>query len=415
MNKAFFYIKLFFLFLLPLSSFGSVGEGGGKKKNLVVIYVHGTVGFSDLFRPERLLRNFLGTISIFFNDLKNDNLSSSFFTKLREKRWKNLQPGVVSKKNGLYKLCSLNHDTNKIVIDDLISDEGKDVIRLFFENWKRNKGLSDDYDVVDFYCFGWSGLLSITERRDVSQRLKVEIIRLQQKHKNGEFCVIGYSHGGTVSLGVGRDSAVQKSVLQPIEHLIILGTPIFKDNEELMVSKVGKELLFKNIVLIVSKGDMVQGSDITMGGVHITKKNISRYILLHNSHICQGTVCYESFFGKKIFYPDHGSFEEKKGKKPAVLSYIPFVLEKLIGKGTLHNNFCLTIPINEDPIPLIKQIHEDQFSGSIRYKRNRIRIEPILYKCIKILPPILTKSRIAMALCSCCFLYQIHPMLQVTK
>ncbi len=113
-----------------------------------------------------------------------------------------------------------------------------------------------------YYTFGWSGLLSKKERMwsayDLFVALEDEIVYLQKQGITPEIRIIGYSHGGSLSLCLAhvRATYFPQSLLK-IHELVLLGTPIKKDIDYLV-----HDDLFVRVYNIYSLRDRVQGLDL---------------------------------------------------------------------------------------------------------------------------------------------------------
>ena len=146
-----------------------------------------------------------------------------------------------------------------------------------------------------FYTFGWSGLLSTQIRYQEAalfyEQLETEIIEYRKLGINPKVRVIGYSHGGHVTLNVGAyfnnlishkcdttsnnskltenhttadnksnpsnpgdDTALNKK--WTIDELVLIGVPIISDTDFLISSP-----LFKKVYHFYSPGDRVQVVD----------------------------------------------------------------------------------------------------------------------------------------------------------
>ncbi len=112
-----------------------------------------------------------------------------------------------------------------------------------------------------YYTYGWSGLLSRSERYcDAKQCLldiEKEVLRLRSLGINPKVRLIGYSHGGTIVLKMAM--AKRNEQLNPqftINEAILIGTPIQFDTDYLI-----DDPLFEKVYNIFSRGDRVQKLD----------------------------------------------------------------------------------------------------------------------------------------------------------
>ena len=96
-----------------------------------------------------------------------------------------------------------------------------------------------------YYTYGWSGLLSPTNRYKDSYGLytaiEQELAKFKTQGITPKIRVIGYSHGGNVVLNLGavrQKMPVNKQLI--IDESIILGTPIQKETDYLVNDPVFK-------------------------------------------------------------------------------------------------------------------------------------------------------------------------------
>jgi len=114
-----------------------------------------------------------------------------------------------------------------------------------------------------YYTFGWSGLLSQKRRyqdaKELFVSLQKEIRKVRQQYTNPiiKVRVIGYSHGGNVSLNLGlvRQKEFPNAALR-VDELVLLGTPVLTDTDHLINDKI-----FKKIFNLYSLSDRVQKLD----------------------------------------------------------------------------------------------------------------------------------------------------------
>lgn len=112
-----------------------------------------------------------------------------------------------------------------------------------------------------YYTYGWTGLLSPSQRFEDSKGLFLGLEKLVAEFKaqghNPKIRVIGYSHGGNVVLNLGAVHKFfrPKSDLQ-IDETILLGMPVQKETARYVHDPV-----FKKIYHIYSGGDRVQTLD----------------------------------------------------------------------------------------------------------------------------------------------------------
>ncbi len=112
-----------------------------------------------------------------------------------------------------------------------------------------------------YYTFGWSGLLSNQERLKAAEQYHSELKALLKKYQaqgvNPKLRLVGFSHGGTITLNLGLYEPDDLNQLEvPIEELILVGTPIQKETECLV-----DHPMFKRAFQFYSRADFPQTSD----------------------------------------------------------------------------------------------------------------------------------------------------------
>jgi len=110
-----------------------------------------------------------------------------------------------------------------------------------------------------YYTYGWSGLLSQSSRYREAARFFSDLRKLIRTFpKTPKIRIVGYSHGGCVSLEL---AAVKRDLFPnaklKIDEIVLLATPIQQKNEELISSP-----LFKRVYNLYSRHDRVQRIDI---------------------------------------------------------------------------------------------------------------------------------------------------------
>lgn len=112
-----------------------------------------------------------------------------------------------------------------------------------------------------YYTYGWSGLLSISQRCQEAEGLLIAINQLVEKFKivgiNPKVRVIGYSHGGNVSLNIACIHKEKYPTMDfSVDELILIGTPVQVETDYLINSPI-----FKEIYHIYSTVDRIQQID----------------------------------------------------------------------------------------------------------------------------------------------------------
>lgn len=106
----------------------------------------------------------------------------------------------------------------------------------------------------EYYTYGWSGLISVRERADEGIRCYEAIKKLHDRYPKARITVIGYSHGGNIALNMACAHTDDQS--WQIDTLILLGTPIQRENAHCVCSP-----LFKQVYNCYSHEDRVQRLD----------------------------------------------------------------------------------------------------------------------------------------------------------
>ncbi len=114
----------------------------------------------------------------------------------------------------------------------------------------------------EYYTFGWSGLLGTKIRTIDAEifywQLTQELKKYHAQNIFPKIRIIGYSHGGHITLHLATIHAKQETenALQAIDEVILLGLPVVCDTDHLVAAP-----LFKKVFHVYSPGDRVQISD----------------------------------------------------------------------------------------------------------------------------------------------------------
>jgi hypothetical protein len=133
-------------------------------------------------------------------------------------------------------------------------------LALLFDEMLIKSGHDSTHNL--YFTFGWSGLLSMKARyRDAKElfaALEQEVRKLKARGINPRVRVIGYSHGGNVSLNLAavRENLHPESELV-IHELILLGMPVQHETARFV-----NHPMFENIYNIYSRADRVQIVDL---------------------------------------------------------------------------------------------------------------------------------------------------------
>lgn len=125
-----------------------------------------------------------------------------------------------------------------------------------------SKFAQQECPVIDhYYTYGWTGLLSPSQRYSDScylyKALSEEIEKFREQGIEPSIRIIGYSHGGNVCLNLARVRLCHNLPYTfTIDELILMGMPVQPENDYLV-----SDPLFKKIYHIYSRGDRVQKLD----------------------------------------------------------------------------------------------------------------------------------------------------------
>jgi hypothetical protein len=120
-----------------------------------------------------------------------------------------------------------------------------------------------NYSEKVYYTFGWSGLLSprmrYLEAKIFYEHMLKEFSQYYGQKRNIKLRIIGYSHGGNVTLKLAeiyKKEGIAKENKIIIDELILIGVPVLSETDYLVNSS-----LFKKIYHFYSYGDRVQRLD----------------------------------------------------------------------------------------------------------------------------------------------------------
>jgi hypothetical protein len=206
-----------------------------------VIFVHGTI-ISRKDIPKLLV-----------------NFNKQMWEEIENKRWKrDLQTlrAIYGNQSGLHLI-----NNNNI---------SKNIFENVFTPFKKNFECYISKNTL-YYMFNWSGTLLKESRKNASEELAKEIIRLKKENPSINITIICHSHGGNVGLGVAK---ILKETEIAIDHIVLLGTPINKDTERWALAK-NKEgaYIFKKIINIFSRWDWIQPLDIFSNNYSFCKQS----------------------------------------------------------------------------------------------------------------------------------------------
>lgn len=127
--------------------------------------------------------------------------------------------------------------------------------------YEANERLAYDTESpMEFYTFGWSGLISprmrYLEAEIFFDQIQKELAKYHAQNIFPKVRIVAYSNGGNIALEMGR-VAQQLNYTNPlIDELILLGVPVIRSTDYLSASPI-----FKKIWHLYSKADKVQTLD----------------------------------------------------------------------------------------------------------------------------------------------------------
>lgn len=178
----------------------------------------------------------------------------------------------------------------------------------------------------NFYYFGWSGLLSFSQRRQAALQLYHIIKQLPQP-----ITLIGHSHGGNIILELGRILEERADTQPIIDRVILLATPI-----QAATSKYAAVPNFKEVYSCYSEGDWIQILD--PQGIYQETQQLNQEV---------------TFFSERLL-PNRSNIKQARilsaCKNPSHLSFIyPYFMKHLpeilsLMKKNEHNHMVINIP-----------------------------------------------------------------------
>ena len=240
-------------FYLILTLFISSLAYGSSKDIWITVFVHGSFSL----KPHLNIQNIVKML--------NDSIEESVYYRSTE---------INRRDPFFYKNQAIGElGLHKIDIKKPTCLQASPTVAIAYETISQLAGYpaSDQY-----YTFGWSGLVSNKLRYIEAGFLYKDLSKLIKQFKNDGYNplvrVIGYSHGGNLSLQLG---AVHKTKNQKdqisIEEFHLIGTPIQVESDYLITSPI-----FKKIYNWYSRGDGVQTLDFFSFKRFFSKKKFSK-------------------------------------------------------------------------------------------------------------------------------------------
>jgi hypothetical protein len=169
------------------------------------------------------------------------------------------------------------------------------------------------------YMFNWGGDLNNIDRNAGAKKLIKDLIQISDKQNTA---IVAYSHGGNVTLQGIADELLKnntsKNVLNSIEYLILLGTPIGEKTKK-WIETIQKHSSIK-IINIYSTGDIVQIADLLFSFPRCQRS-------IDNKEVINIEVSYQ--FKNKTISPTHEQlylYTKKKFPHSPIVIYLPFIL-----------------------------------------------------------------------------------------
>lgn len=241
--------KLFFILAIISSSIASAAD----KDIWVTIFVHGSFSL----KPHLNISNIIKML--------NDSIEESLYYRSTE---------INRRDPFFYKNQAMGDlGLHKIDITNPTSILAAPTVALAYEAISHTSG----YPVSNqYYTFGWSGLVSHKLRYIEAGFLYKDLAKLANQLRsqgyNPRLRIIGYSHGGNLTLQLGAIHQTKKESDQiSIEEFHLIGTPIQVETDYLITSPI-----FKRVYNWYSRGDGVQTLDFFSFKRFFSKKKFSK-------------------------------------------------------------------------------------------------------------------------------------------
>ncbi len=222
----------------------------------ITVFVHGIMSIQPHLTSENFFR-------FFSDDIKNTPYERAVYY-IRQDRF--FYKNQAMHKFGLH----------EIDINDIRQENAASAIANLYEQVTQ---LVEPHTKNHYYTFGWSGLLSASERYIEAEHLYRQLIELIKKFITKgiepKIRLIGYSHGANVCLNfaaIRRDKYPQNSILS-INELILLAGPIQCETDYLVNDKI-----FKRVYNFYSEKDRIQPIDFFSPGKLFSGKRFKNRI-----------------------------------------------------------------------------------------------------------------------------------------
>jgi len=210
-------------------------------------------------------------------------------------------------------------------------------------------GDADQFNMEEFYCFGWSGKLSSAERLKAARHLYAELHRViaEYEKKYGArpevIKAISHSHGGNVLLDLTQVKDNNNEIF--INELWLLACPVQKETAGYVADE-----MFGHIYSVHSHYDMIQIAD--PQGLSELKDKIKKLFAVRSQKALKEIA---TFFQEKAFFSER-HFDSKN------VTHVHIVSKK---RDLMHVEFLLLSFINALPkiCTIGRQIAESENSS----------------------------------------------------
>lgn len=234
-NRAFFVAPLI---LVGNSCFANNQEQQAMpKETWITIFIHGTL----ILKPTLLAEN----IAPIMGDKAHETRYGTTIKCARKNPI--LFQNQAMQEQGLH----------KINIQNLKPGNASATLALLYD--KALEDTQGESQQNSYYTFGWSGLISSMARLSAGkllhEQLDQEIAKFKEQGVIPKVRLIGYSHGGNVSLNLAR-CVPTDNIPWHVNELILVATPILDETDFLITHPV-----FKDKYSLFSEADRVQAMD----------------------------------------------------------------------------------------------------------------------------------------------------------
>lgn len=218
----------------------AVSVGADETETWITVFVHGIMSVKPHFSCGNCIRFILDRVqnTTYARTVEIMRQDPIFYQNqaMQEVGFKKIATSTVQKNNASSALAAVFESVSQSINPD--------------------KRLSDHY-----YTYGWTGLLSPTQRYFDAcvfyKSLLKEIQKFRDQGIDPHIRIIGYSHGGNVCLNLAKVHQCNPELETfTVNELILLGMPVQHETDYLV-----SDSMFKKIYHIYSRGDRVQKLD----------------------------------------------------------------------------------------------------------------------------------------------------------